>query len=166
MADEKISAMTSATVMSNLDVVPIVQGGANKKVEKAIFLKTGTSESVAFVGPTTEFVGILASGVASVNAPSGAELYTILGFGVVCTPAGGVTIGAFTGQTVQITSNGGTVQLDGSGIITLQCAGGASVFASYTPLTPASWAGNPSNLATAIDRIAASVAFMLGSPIP
>lgn len=46
MADEKISAMTSATSVANADVAPIVQGGANFKATRALFLTAGAGEDI------------------------------------------------------------------------------------------------------------------------
>jgi len=46
MADLKISAMTAATQMALADVVPIVQGGANKKCAKQQLFEAAPSESL------------------------------------------------------------------------------------------------------------------------
>jgi hypothetical protein len=46
MADTKISEMTAATTLAS-SVVPIVQGGANKKAADTLFLKNGVTNTAS-----------------------------------------------------------------------------------------------------------------------
>ncbi len=54
MADTKISNMTAATSVADADLVPIVQGGANKKATAGLLrnLPTGTPASSSAAGVT------------------------------------------------------------------------------------------------------------------
>lgn len=54
MANKKISALTAATVVNDTDLIPIVQGGVNKKATRALF---SSFEEIKILDPENPFFG-------------------------------------------------------------------------------------------------------------
>jgi hypothetical protein len=181
MPDTKISAMTAAASILDADLVPIVQGGVNKKATKQQVLMGGAGEDIALQG----------------SAGQAAKLVNAAGSsGVFVTAAGAVT-DSF-GTTYQLVGNvmGTFLSISAAGQVTFSDAGmgqtmawgvaGAAVLSISGPAQTASLiatngvfinfvdngAGNwattpPNNWQTAIYRLAAQVqALSLGVPIP
>lgn len=83
MADEKISAMAAATQCANADVLPLVQGGVNKKVSRQVLLLGAPAEDIdiqagagAALRLLDELGGVVlliaSTGDVSLQAPNGA----------------------------------------------------------------------------------------------
>ena len=52
MATKKISEMTAATVLTGVELIPIVQGGVNKRATPSILMTGAEFETVYFTGKT------------------------------------------------------------------------------------------------------------------
>jgi hypothetical protein len=52
MATKKISEMTSATVLTGVELIPIVQSGANKKATPTVLVTGAEFATVYFTGKT------------------------------------------------------------------------------------------------------------------
>lgn len=153
MADTKISAMTSATTVANADVVPIVQGGANKKATKAKLLTADSGEAITLAGNASAVVTINASGEPTIQAASGQVLwlkgntaFLVIddsgAIGMSCasgtalqvngsasssltfTTTGEPTLTAASGKPVSVLSNGGSVVVSSAGAVTATAASG------------------------------------------
>lgn len=156
MANEKISQMTAAAAVTDADLVPIVQAGSNMAATRAQLL-TGSNNAVIYlVAASGQFVGIKAGAYliqvrddGSINLEGQGASLQIDGSGNVLLRGQALTLNAQTGLMSLGQNIGGSVQVQ------------------YTPASLSDWATtSPPDLATAIDRIAAAVVGLLGSPIP
>ncbi len=176
MADERISAMPAATEVLQVDVVPIVQGGVNKKTSKQILLEAATGEEVAFRGLGVSFVGIDNTGraVALADAGKTATLQVPSGGQMGVDAAGGCFGTATIGQNIYFTADGTNILLcynDGSlqfgpfGTPIFLVTPGSQKLV-YSPGAPGNWTGGVNDLFLAMDRVAAALTGLLLGPIP
>ena len=166
----KISALPAATTVSQTtDVLPIVQGAANKNVTREVFLSAKTGEIVGiFNGTGVGGVQVDASGQVDIGYASGTHLAIGRDSAVNLQfqGNGNVVFQQESGAEWRVQGNGGAIIYSGSGKCSILDNGGTSVEISFTPLASASWNTDPVNMAGAIDRLAAAVATLRGSPIP
>jgi hypothetical protein len=221
---EKISAMPSATQMNNADVLPIVQGGVNKKITRDVFLTANGTDDLAIVGASLDRIDLPHGGGIIVTADSGdtIELLNAINLAEISiSPAGAITVASATGQEVVLDSNGSSFTLDGAGNfaadvvaggtylvhvqgvnvididaagqititsttgnaiilnsnganltvgaagnMSLTVAGGQVLHVDYVPGTPGDWAGSPTSVWEALNRIANVVSGGGATPIP
>lgn len=140
MPDTKISAMPINGFVGNHDLLPIVQAGSNFKAQRKALLEAIAGEFIQLSG----------------NAGSSFSI----------DPFGGVTVTVGAGQTLSMTANGAGILIDAVGLIDLTPAPGHALVLAYDPATPGDWAGSPTTVWEALDRIAAVVSAGGASPIP
>jgi len=111
--------------------------------------------------------GTLLSGITSHIVSGGQYLITRGSLQVVkITTAGDFIWNVPGGRNFQFNCNFGQFLCDASGIFNIQNGDGSSVILGYLPNNSADWSGDPTDLANAVDRLAAAVAGLLGGPIP
>jgi len=167
MADEKISAMTAATNTAPADLVPIVQGGTNKKATRTILL-TGDGSGNLAIQQSGGFVDVAADGSLSMLAPAGKTIVLAQGSIIVVEvlATGDVTIDAAAGNKVYIGYSAGQTVI--GAVANTTTVQGSQVDVTCTNQISGDWASFPPGLVRqAIQRLAAAVkALRGGSPIP
>lgn len=170
MPDTKISAMPPASFVTAADYFPIVQSGVNLRCTRNQILRGHTGEAIALVTNSGFDAGYDSADNYQINvAPAGTcDIVAAASAIVAITGAGACTIGAASGQILELlNSNGSFIRLDADGTITLDTSVPAKVLhLYYTPGTPGDWAGSPTSVWEALDRIAAVVSSGGASPIP
>jgi hypothetical protein len=164
---KKISELAAATSIANADLLTAVQGGVNKRLTRAELFLGGATEAVtlSFNGASLMF----SAGGQAILQGSAGNICQIAGFGggaVWVDGAGGIRASALGGADMILQANSGSFQIDVAGNITV--GGPGAVFVGYVDGSGGSWggAGAPTNLGTAVDRLAVAVAGLLGGPIP
>jgi len=145
MADQKISDMTAATEVSNVDIAPIVQAGTNKQASREMFLTGAAGEVIALQEASGQqaILGIV-GGATSVTVDDAAGTVTIISQLGIAITAGGPT-----------------------GVLTCTNSDGSNPFFGFASNNGGDWATSlPTNLADAVNRIAHAVAGLLGTGIP
>jgi hypothetical protein len=136
----KISAWAAAASFSASDKLAGLVGGADKTVTRGKLLTALTGE----------FLDVL-----------GAASYLSL------TPGGDVKLVGQTTAIMQLLSfSGAEFRITSAGEIQLNPASGQVVKYAYTPGNAGDWSGSPTDLAIAVDRIAAVVSGGGATPIP
>jgi hypothetical protein len=164
----KISALPVATSMAPSDLLTIVQGGVNKSIDRPAMLADVSGFGITIADAAGAIVQVSGTGQVVIHSDASQPIQMTTGAGNEIqmddftgysnfVAVGGWNISSFTGSTVSI---------DGSGVIALETFDGSSVIIAYTPSASGSWSGDPFALATAVDRIAAAVAGLLGHAIP
>jgi len=180
MADEKISALAAATDCANADLFVIVQGGGNKKLTKALLLTSGPSESLILKADAGSGVFLNTdSGDAQLSVSDNGDIgwhvegnfLGVLTDGTDVDTFSGIAGGGYQFEVsavstfIIITQGAGQVMVDGVGN-NFQVASFAAINIEYLPATSGDWSGDPAWDREAIDRLAAAVAGLLGTPIP
>lgn len=179
MADIKISAMTSAILVTNEDAIPIVQAGANMQATRALLLTAASGEDINLVGAGSNGVGIVAADPtfsllldASGNVAGSVNSILI----TVPTSHCFIDIGSgceakwqFADASVfeiNSVSSGVDFKMDATtGIISIHATNGVDI--TYVPGTPSSWNGTPpTTLAIGVDRCAALLKTLHGGVGP
>lgn len=157
MANEKISAMTTASQVANADIVPIVQGAANKKATRTVLLTGAAGEDIVIQGSTGQSVKLLsADGQTEVWIRDDGFIYL----------RNLNTFLQILGNGDTDFDSGGRLNLHANGTMAISCnSGNPNVL--YNPGNPTDWSGSPpTDVATALDRIASALVTVLGGPIP
>jgi hypothetical protein len=182
MADEKISAMPASTAAGDTDLIPIVQGGVNKSTTRAVLLHAATGSPVILGGGGAS-ITVDDSGNIAIDFFSGQTLNVAQtsGGGILVDASGNVKITCQPGASVAMTDGSSFIEVDATGVrlesLTLPAIftgkpaqfvdiSGSSAFVTYVPADPGAWAGSPTNMADAIDRIAEVVSVGGATPIP
>jgi len=180
MADEKISALSAATDCANADLFVIVQGGGNKKLTKALLLTNGPSESLILKAETGSGIFLNTdSGDAQFSVSDNGDVGWHVEGNFLGVLTDGVNVDQFSGiagagyefdvsavSTFIVNTTGtGQLMVDGVGN-NFSLQNFASIFIEYKPATSGDWSGDPAWDKDAIDRLAAAVAGLLGTPIP
>jgi len=165
----KISDLTIAIDSEENDVFTFVRSGINYQttlsttwIPKALnprrFGATDGALIVDYLGQVS--VGLTTSGNFQVDVNS--QLWMNISW------SNGIIIGYVTPIPVKVMTTGGTFafEVDTSGNTFLRTGNGASVSVGYTVAAAGNWSGSPTDLATAVDRLAAAVAGLLAGPIP
>ena len=188
MADEKISAMPAATSVGNADLLPIVQGGVNKRATKILFLTQSTGEPIGLVGPGVAIIRIDSAGGLQLTAEAGQPVQILVGTsGLYLSPSGDSVLQASLAHRLVLSSYSGLASVVATGTedLILSCLGGGTlefnhnaaivmnpnvgsvINIAYQDGTVGAWAvGPPSTIREAVDRLATAVAGLLGVPIP
>lgn len=158
MPDLKISQMNPAPLVDNADLIPIVQAGAN-------FFATRDQLLIAHAEPIT--FGNDVGYVLQVDGSNNWSLFFGPGVASAFTldALGNVVLGVCTTFSV-VGPGSAEITIDAAGEINLTPAPGFTVQIFYSPASPGDWSGLPTDLVSAVDRIAAAVAGLLGGPIP
>jgi hypothetical protein len=128
MPNEKISAMPAATSVSNADVLPIIQGGVNKKATKAVLLTPPPGEHLYLFTANGHFIDL---------APDGSFLFFNGAASISVSAAGVVTLnGAGGGVVLQ----GPSIKLNGTEFGTINGANEPVVLDGAGKLPPVSGA--------------------------
>jgi len=171
MADTKISDMAAATEVLNAEVVPIVQGGVNKKCAASVFFVSAAGEDRWLIPSTGQHVGMknaAADGKVQVDDAGNLDVFTTenltlgredLSSYIRLTdadawewPCGGAIVGLTIGNlgSLSIFFDFTTDRL------ILEAIGGVTL--PYTPAVTGDWTGaDPVDVAEALDRIAAAL---------
>ena len=165
---QKISAMTAATAVLNADVLPIVSAGANFKVGRQLFLTDGAAAGIGMFGTGGAVIDIDTAGSCQMSASAGetASMSTAAGSSVAIVDGTGIALNTAAGEVFGLTCQGASFQIDAAGGISLQPLAGQNLFIGYTPITSGDWAGDPTSVWEALDRIAAVVSVGGATPIP
>lgn len=179
MADEKISAMPAATATATGDLIPIVQGGVNKKATKAVLFQGAAGATDAYVSGALGFVGVIDHlGTSGIQVDDANK--KLRGFGAILdfqfgTPTGSFQISAAGNISLDAGAHAGIIDLgtvgtaelkldQGAGTVLLTCANLCSV--KYAPAVPGNWAVPVTTIHQALDRlVAAVVARTLGGAV-
>lgn len=169
MPSESIITMTPATSVANADLLPISQGGANLSATRAQMLRSTPGEDIEIISANA-FVSVEDSGSILVSFGSGQQVEVRSSSTLAILLHVGQTFCQMTAPTagfVALSSFGGQVEVNAVGHVICIDNSGASVFSTYISPSPSIWAGSaPSDMASAINRIAAAVRGLLGIPIP
>lgn len=181
MSDTKISALTAATEVFAANETVIVQGGANRRAAKSLFLTGATGEDAVLTGSAGQFVGLVVdSTLGALFFNDGGQLtitcvdMTITGGPTAAAIAAIDAAGAWVvqyedGEEILLTNAAATKQLR------LGTSGGAGsafidpdgIAMTYVPTTATDWNGAaPTDIAVAIDRCAALLKFLNGGVGP
>jgi len=180
MADEKISALAAATECANADLFVIVQGGGNKKLTKTLLLTGAGGEGLVLKALTGDAIVLNTdSGDAQFSVSDNGDVgwHCEGNFNGVLTD--GTDVDTFTGIAgggyqfsvsavstwIIVTTGTGQVMVDGVGN-NFQVTNFTAINIEYLPATSGDWSGDPAWDREAIDRLAAAVAGLLGTPIP
>lgn len=156
MPDEKISQMSAASEVFDADSVPIIQSGSNKKATRALLLTGSNNAPIYLVASSGQFVGLKAGNYSIYVRDDGFIALEGQGTSLQIDGSGNVTL---RGASLTLTTTTGLISL-GQGI-------GGSVNVGYTPSDLSIWlTTSPPDLATAVNRLAAAVAGLLGGGIP
>lgn len=164
----KISALPSATEMANAEVLTIVQAAVNKKITKQAFLTAATGEPIA-LGGVVATIEIDASDNIQITVGFGQTLHIsdLAGTNFVIIDAfGNVLVSAAPGTAVTTGFPGVSQVVVSETGLSVEAPTGSSADVTYHVGAAGNWAGSPTNMATALDRIAAAVAGLLGTAIP
>lgn len=169
MADTKISALVAATEVFAANETIIVQGGANRRAAKSLFLTGATGEDTVLTGSSGQFVGLVTDSTAGALFFNDGGQLTITCVDMTMTggptPAAILTmtnVGSWVmqyedGEQILLTNAAGTKR------IRLGTSGGAGsawidadgIAITYVPGTAGDWNGAaPTDLAIAVDRCA------------
>jgi hypothetical protein len=97
MADQKISAMPAATQVNDSDIVPIVQGGANKSATRAKMLTAAPGVQISLVGSDSSAVQVSPDGTISVlNSAGGLVQVAPDGSIVISSATGVINVGSLS----------------------------------------------------------------------
>jgi len=179
MADEKISAMTSATFVDNSDVLPIVQGGANFKATKELILTAHAGEPLTLKGSASHYVVMVSDaldalcqvgdGNVQILAPAVLVQGGPFGQGSLAIGTGGdVTLTIPDGQIMLFTDQGGNnfINID-STAGTVNIAPNNGFDGNIGNISGTSWSGGaPAHLSDCVNRLAVALAGLLGTTIP
>jgi len=167
----KISALPTANTWAELtDFFPVVEGGANKKMFRGKFLSAALNESVIIQSDIGDgSVEVSAAGDVWVVIAAG-QLYTIsrgTAQIVSISAAGDMTTTMESSCAWSVTANGSSFKIDSNGKVQIIANVMQPVEIDYKPwLGGANWAFAPLFDKDAIDRLAAAVAGLLGTPVP
>lgn len=170
MPDTKISAMTAAVGVLQGDLVPIVSSGANFRATKTQLLTAFSTDPIFITSNAGDHAGYDTINEYVIQQSSGKSITignTALGF-LQIDASGNLTLGQDAPGVFTIDHGAGTtLVIAGDGTFTIDnSVSGKPVHIPYTPLAPGDWAGSPTEVWEAIDRIAAVVSSGGASPIP
>lgn len=171
---QKISEMTHLSLVPNAAMLPFITAAAppNYYCTKIELLFAAGGEGVQFTATNGAAIGIDSSGNPFCNVPALSTFRidhpSAAHIGIDVT--GNVQIqGGGTAQ-VQIAYQPASQYVIGSAttlVAQLLCAGSQSVFITFAATTPGNWVNPaPTDMAAAINRLAACVFFLNGAPIP
>jgi hypothetical protein len=190
----KWSAFPNALKVLNADILASVQSGLNKQYTRPILFTAVSGEAMTLVsgnssfgfdafsqvhlnlqGPqffeitfgVTSIFLLSASGAVEISSVAGQEIIVQTnGASLTLGTSGTVNLESASGQALTLDDQISTISMDGAGNMQVQCGPSGAIFMTYTPGSPGSWAGSPIDVWGALDRIAAAVAGLLGTPIP
>jgi len=169
MPNVKISALPAATDIASTQVLPMVIGGVTSKVTKEDLFKVATGDDLYLDDGGDGHIGLSGTGFANIFGLQGVHVQSTTmpsTDGLVMDNVGHVSLSSVAGQSLwlNVTSGAPVTIGDGSGYVTIQ---GVGVSVAYNASAPANWAtSSPTTVHDALDRIAAAVAGLLGTPIP
>jgi len=168
MPDKKISQMTAAVEVANADILPIVKGMSppNYYASKALLLQNAAGEDIYLgAGGSFNSFWVDPNGNGAFNTTPGTtfQLGNSAGDEFIWDDAVGLTIAVIT-QISFSTLDGQLFQMATGNPMLVQSPFGVVV--TYVAGNPLNWSGDPLDMNTAIDRLAAAVAGLLGVPIP
>jgi hypothetical protein len=164
----KISALPAAATFADTDLLDSVVGGVNKKLTRAVLLTATSGENLNLI---TDNASVFVDGAGNVQITVLPGQTFALGNGAAvffsANPSGIVTIECASAQAIELNHPiGSSISLNFDGTIAITTHAGAKAFVSYAPIASGNWAGAPTNIVDAIDRIAAVVSAGGASPIP
>ncbi len=166
----KWTALPAAAQVNNADIECVAQGGVSKQITRPLFLTAPTGEAIELVG---NFSHLQIDAVGNINLLLSPTFTFELTDGTTdflsVDSAANVVLESQTTGSVTVACGGTNMVIQGmAGTIVFSVPGpGSGKFsAPYTPATPGDWAGNPTTIHEAIDRIAAVVSVGGVSPIP
>jgi len=181
MADMKISAMPAATQIANADIMPIVQGGANKKCTRQLMLTAAVGEDITILGASGQVINIFSDSGATtlVLDDGGGCVWTSDSMQFLSGGGGSSSFDMLaTGDIAFVSPAGTEIKLDanagGAVLILAPNVGGPSslidangVVVSYLVAVSGDWNGAaPTDLAAAVDRCAALLKVLNGGVGP
>ncbi len=140
MANEKISAMPAVVSILNADLLPVVQSGVNKSATRPTLLHAQSPDTMTLVHNSGCFIQLNPTGNLNISVPNGSTMF------IVSSLAG--------------------ITLDNLGNIIIAAGGAGIVQISYNDPNPGNWAGVPTDVLVAIQRLAAAVSQNGLNPIP
>lgn len=164
----KISALPAATSVGLADLLTILQGGANKKTTKVAMFLAASGENLFIQGPVAGTVGVDSSGnvVCDTTAGFTAGFTTGGTHGLTIDASGNILIHGGPALGLTCESSGSQMKIVSGGAITISSFGGAGTTVEFQAPHSSYWSGSPSDLQTAIDRIAKVVSANGVTPIP
>lgn len=187
MAIIPIPSFPAATYVEGTDLLPIVQSGTDKKATRDELLTASPTSQIEITSTVGGSILLDTTGAIFQESATGQTWGAgdASGNDMFWDGNGNFTINCQSPTPGVWTVLFGAVsyfQCDGSDNVTMQVAGNfyvlagsaGSIFASaangwtitYHPVTPHHWSGPPTDLLSAVDRLAAAVAGLLGTPIP
>lgn len=173
---EKISDMPIAVGWDQVDILTGVQGGVNVQMSRETMVSVASGEVLNFNTASGSQMQI-ADG-AGILVTQNATDYFLIFNGAAGMEWGSDTSGNFfvtvsgagiwqmVGDTCYIlTDASGNMTITGQTSITISSSAG-TVFVKYATTLAGAWASDPPDVWTALDRIAYSLAMLLGTPIP
>ena len=167
----KISALPTANTWAELvDYFPVVVGGVNMKIFRGKLLAAAAGEDIAIqsdIGDGAVYVS--ADGQVEIVIAAGQEYTLKRGTAslVLVSAAGDMTTTMESSCAWSVTANGSSFKIDSYGKVQIIANVMQPVEIDYKPwYGGANWAFSPLFDKDAIDRLAAAVAGLLGTPVP
>jgi len=163
---KKISELTFTGAIGATDEFEINAGGTNKRIFRdAIF--AGAGGVTLGVNSGGAFVGITNADFAQIQVAGGNEIRFFQGADQVMTfdAAGNFEVAPATGVIALQGFGTAAIFLDAIGDVGITAAAGGTVHIMYVAANLGDWNTAPQEVWEALDRIAAEVAILKGSPI-
>lgn len=161
-----LSSLTASANCTNADLFYVVQGGTSFKTDRTKMLTVAGVDTFGFSG-TGFFLGVNGSGDVAAIVPAG-QSFT-LGVGGIThlgvDPSGNSDMRVPVGAHWSAQANGAQLTMDASGNVIISCPGGAAVTILGFAGSSSDWSGDPTDVWSAIYRIAAAVASGTSGPI-
>lgn len=164
MANEKISAMTTAGLVRNSDFLTIINTSDNFKVDRPTLLTDQVGEAIALNGVNGN-VGLDSSSNPSIAVGAGGKVEVLFdGNTLILIDGGGaISIQPVAGEKVAIANAGSKFEIDSTGAVAAVDATGNPLFITFVSTSPTDWKTVvPNDMNDAINRISNFIAGTLG----
>lgn len=168
MATKTFGDLPVATTFGLADQIAAWQAATTVTVTKALLLTAKSGEAMQISSFAGSLAGYNSGGDYIITQEAGKIFQVKLGGDALIqiNSVGQVSISGPAGHGVTLSDTVGAVlQINGLGQVQMTNAGGTSVDISFLPSASGDWAGDPTSYKDAVNRIAAEVALLKGSPI-